>query len=243
VIIEPSKKAMYSFASLGISDYLVPTKAVFCYFTDSVFALRTDNTYPIQYTPNTYFLKKAYRNSEILLVCPPMGSYSGIILEEIISLGVEEIILLGGVGALDEDVEYGDIIVCNKAFCDEGVSALYGNVAGESYPNMYLTNAIKSSLLNFNLASRYGGIWTISNYYRVSVNRRHEMLSLGCLGIDMEAFSLFSICAYREVSIGGVFIACDSLSKGIWTPEKSSSNRALQDDLLKMAIETLDRIT
>ena len=46
-------------------------------------------------------------------------------MEELIQFGIKKFISIGEAGALQKDLKIGEIVVCNKAIRDEGVSYHY----------------------------------------------------------------------------------------------------------------------
>ena len=66
-------------------------------------------------------------------------------LEVLIALGVKEFVFIGLAGSLQEEVQPGDIVLCDEALCDDGTSPCY--VTGETVkPNKTLLNALAKTL-------------------------------------------------------------------------------------------------
>ena len=53
------------------------------------------------------------------------GASTGIVVEELYNIGVEVMIRIGSCGALDSNINLGDIILVNGAVRDEGASKAY----------------------------------------------------------------------------------------------------------------------
>lgn len=67
-----------------------------------------------------------YKGRRILVMSTGMGGASTAIgVEELADLGVKDIIRIGSAGALQKDLQLGQLIICRKAVCDDGASLSY----------------------------------------------------------------------------------------------------------------------
>ena len=67
-----------------------------------------------------------YKGRRILAISTGMGGPStAICVEELADLGVTEMIRIGSCGALQKELHLGELIVCDKAICDDGTSQTY----------------------------------------------------------------------------------------------------------------------
>ncbi len=69
-----------------------------------------------------------YKGKRILAISTGMGGAStAICVEELADLGVTDMIRIGSCGALQKHLRLGELVVCDKAVCDDGASQSYLN--------------------------------------------------------------------------------------------------------------------
>ncbi len=160
-------------------------------------------------------------------------------LELLIVLGVKKVIFLGTAGSLQEEVQTGDIVVCQEALCAEGTSPHY--VKGETVrPNASLLTALTKNLrlekVNFHL----GRHWTTDGVFRETKAEISHYQKQGVLTVDMEASAFLAVCRKRKVQGAAAFVVSDQLSKGIWEPDlKNKAVLSQLKYLFKLAQKSL----
>src|ERR1700693_1702684 len=78
------------------------------------------------------------------------------LLENFIALGTERFISVGTAGGLQPGCQPGDLVVCNRAIRDEGVSHHYVESARYALPSPDLTSTMANTLDRASLASSAG---------------------------------------------------------------------------------------
>lgn len=145
-------------------------------------------------------------------------------VEELSSLGVKRILLLGTAGAINPNASFNDLVLCSKALRDEGTSYHYTKRGKYSYPSIPLTRGIGEKLSTAGLSYLKGGTWTTDAPYRETRSEIEHYAGLGILTVEMEASAVFTVAAARGVSSAAVFSISDELYRkewtGIRTPEK-----------------------
>ena len=67
-----------------------------------------------------------YKGTRILAISTGMGGAStAICVEELADLGVENFIRIGSCGALQKHLRNGQLVICDRAVCDDGTSQSY----------------------------------------------------------------------------------------------------------------------
>ncbi len=67
-----------------------------------------------------------YRGKRIIVMSTGMGGASTAIgLEELADIGVRKVIRIGSCGALQSSLRLGDLVICERAVCDDGASQTY----------------------------------------------------------------------------------------------------------------------
>jgi len=120
------------------------------------------------------------------------------LLEEFIALGVPRFLSVGTAGSLQPQIGIGDLVVCERAIRDEGVSHHY--LAAEKYApaSPALTERLIAALTAGGHAFTLGTSWTIDAPYR-----------------ETRA----DVAQYRGVELGAMFTMTDSLASLEWHPE------------------------
>ncbi len=158
-----------------------------------------------------------------------------VILEELIAFGVKKFISIGTAGGLQDDIEVGDIVVCDTAIRDEGTSHHYIPSSKYAHASKLLTENLQRSLRESGHSFRVGASWTIDSIYRETITEARHYKDEGVLTVDMEASAIFSVAAYRGVEVGAMFTISDSLASLKWEPNFHSHPT-------KNGLETLYRV-
>lgn len=136
--------------------------------------------------------------------------------EEMIAWGVKRFIILSWGGALQADLNAGDIVVADKAIRDEGVSHHYLPSEAFVHAGSSLTGKLKAHLDAQSVSCKTGGTWTTDAPYRET---REEILKYQADGIqvvEMEIAGLFTLAKVREVQAAAVVVVADRLAHLKW---------------------------
>jgi uridine phosphorylase len=138
--------------------------------------------------------------------------------EEMIAFGVKKFVILSWGGGLQPDLKLGDIVVCDRAIRDEGVSHHY--LAAQKYvsADADLTRLVKESIEKQNWSCRLGSTWTTDAPYRETIAEVRQYQSEGVQTVEMETAALFVLGQVHGVQAASVVIASDSLSGLKWQP-------------------------
>ena len=163
-----------------------------------------------------------------------------VLLEEMIALGVKRFMSIGTAGALAKGLEVGDLVVCDRAIRDEGVSHHYLPPAKYAFADPELTDRLEHALGVAGLATHRGTSWTIDAPYRETVEEARHYQKEGVLTVEMEAAALFAVAEHRKVPLAAAFTISDSLADLQWVPHFSSDlTREGLEKLYQTALEVL----
>ncbi|MBN1350610.1 nucleoside phosphorylase [candidate division KSB1 bacterium] len=140
------------------------------------------------------------------------------LLELMIAFGTRRFVSIGSAGALQPDLDFGDIVLCERAIRDEGSSYHYLKPARYAHPGAEITSKIKSFLKQEKVKFRGGTSWTTDAPYRETVDEVKHYQHEGVLTVEMEAAALFAVAEFRGVEIGSLFTISDSLARFKWEP-------------------------
>ncbi len=157
------------------------------------------------------------------------------IMEELIAIGVRKFISVGTAGGLQKGLEIGDLVVCERAIRDEGVSHHYVEPGKYSYPSSELTEKLKIQLKRHGTPLRAGTSWTTDAPYRETVEELKLYQSEGVLTVEMEVAALAAVAQYRRVEFAAAFTISDSLADLVWNPQFRSKGTARGLDVLYSA--------
>jgi uridine phosphorylase len=144
---------------------------------------------------------------------------AAIVLEELISIGVERVLSIGTAGALQPDLAPGEVVLCTDAVRDEGVSHHYAPSDRAAAADPALTYALERTIASAQLPWRRGTSWTIDTPYRETAAEARHYQSSGVLCVEMEAAALFTVAAYRRTPLASAFCISDSLADAEWNPQ------------------------
>ena len=138
--------------------------------------------------------------------------------EELIACGARCIISLGTAATTTHEISVGDVIVCDKAFSDEGTSRHYVSGRGVFCATKALAAKTRAHLNRKGWCCRICAAWTTDAPYRETANKRDAFLAKGASVADMEASALYMLASCRKVEALSVFVVGDSIAASTWAP-------------------------
>lgn len=167
----------------------------------------------------------AYKGRRILAISTGMGGAStAICVEELADLGFTDLIRIGSCGALQSHLSLGQLVLCDRAVCDDGTSQTYTNYlryAAEELnhtplltaaPSIQYAYADPSLLHTCEKAAQELGI-----SYAAGPTRCHDALyqrtkpmldefysAQGIFASDMETAALFAVGALRGIRTASI---------------------------------------
>ncbi len=192
----------------------------------------------------------SYKGTSILVMSTGMGGPStGIGVEELANIGVKYAIRIGSCGALQPEIELGDLLVATAAVRDEGTTKAYMEEIYPAVPDYQLLSNIKQALETGQFPSHFGLVRSHDSFYTDNEAAIDAYWSnKGVLGADMETSSLFVIGGLRGMrtaSILNVVVTAEGnlesgINKFVNTEEKVMEGENHQ---IKVALEALASIT
>ncbi|MFQ6724428.1 MAG: nucleoside phosphorylase, partial [Clostridia bacterium] len=138
--------------------------------------------------------------------------------EEVIALGVKNLVLVGSCGCLDKSIEEFSIIIPHEAVRDEGTSYHYYPKNDEIRMNARVVKILEKALRQQGADFIKAKTWTNDAFYRetkAKVKRRKDM---GCRVVDMECSAMIAVARFRKVNFGQLFYSADNLDSDYWDP-------------------------
>jgi uridine phosphorylase len=159
------------------------------------------------------------------------GPSAAIVLQELAELGVQRAIRVGTCGALDPELEHGQLVVASDALAEDGASRALG--AGETAaPDPELTARLASGSSAGVAPSR---IVTTDLFYEGDPDhggppraRAEAWRRRGAVAVEMEAATVFTLGTRLGVATGCVLVVSDTFDEG-------TRQRIDDDDLAEAA--------
>ncbi len=182
-----------------------------------------------------YKVVNATHEGRALTICSTgIGCPSAAIaIEELANVGVETVIRVGTTGALQSDIEIGDMVVATGAAKNEGTSKRYEAVEYPAVPEYDVLSALVDSAKANGEDVHVGPIATDDAYYAETESAVDDWEAAGLLAVEMEAAAVFSLARRRGLRAGAICTVDGNLvegtQKGVDTeddelPEKAKNN-------------------
>lgn len=161
-------------------------------------------------------------------------------METLAALGTGRFVNLGAAGGLQSGDRVGQLVICDGAVRDEGLSHHYLPPSRYAHPSAELTQALADQLTANGESFTRGTTWTIDAPYRETAEELRHYRAEGVLTVEMEAAAVFAVAQHRGVQAAAGFVLSDTLTDTDWTPDFGSPEilRGL-DILVAAAIEVI----
>jgi uridine phosphorylase len=136
--------------------------------------------------------------------------------EELIAWGARRLISLSLAAGLQPDLKPGDIVVCERALRDEGVSHHYLPPDKFVQADPQLVESLVDALRSRGLPCTSGDTWSLDAPYRETRDEVQLYQKEGIKTAEMETAGLLAIARVRGVQAATVLVVGDSLAGLSW---------------------------
>ena len=147
---------------------------------------------------------------------------AALLMEDFIALGTSKFISIGTAGGLQKSCQVGDIVLCERAIRDEGVSHHYVPPGKYASASPELTKRLGDEFSIRGVQYTSGCAWTIDTPYRETAEEARHYQEEGVVCVEMEAAALFSVAMCRSVQVSSAFVISDLLADAEWEPQMRS---------------------
>ncbi|SDQ24875.1 nucleoside phosphorylase [Natronobacterium texcoconense] len=175
-----------------------------------------------------------YEGRELTICSTGIGCPSAAIaIEEMANVGVETFVRVGTTGALQSDIEIGDMIVATGAAKNEGTSKRYEDVSYPAVPDYDVLSALVDSAEANDEDVHVGPIASDDAYYAETDEYVADWEDAGMLSVEMEAAAVFSLARRKGLRAGAICTVDGNLVEGTQKgtdteddelPEKAKNN-------------------
>ena len=158
-----------------------------------------DDPKELMYNREFRSVEGTYKGLPVIAVSTGVGGSScSLAVEELHNLGVHTMVRVGSAGALQKDIDLGDLIIGEGAIRDDGVSKTYADPIYPAAPNHELLEKIVEVCKDNDYRYHTGIIHSHETFYH-DTNAEEEVKwsKLGVLGADFESAGLFVVGRIR----------------------------------------------
>jgi uridine phosphorylase len=177
-----------------------------------------------------------YEDRDLTICSTGIGAPSAAIAaEELHAVGVETLIRVGTCGALQPDIEIGDMVVATGAAKDEGTTKRYESEAVPAVPAYGVLSTLVSVARERENDVHVGPVVTDDAFYAETEAYVADWETAGLLAVEMEAAALFSLARRKGIHAGGICTVDGNLIEGTQKGETDG------EELPKKARNNVDR--
>jgi uridine phosphorylase len=157
----------------------------------------------------------SYEGRELTICSTGIGSPSAAIAaEELAAVGVETFIRVGTTGALQSDIEIGDMVVATGAAKDEGTTKRYEAAEVPAVADYETLSALVDSAERRQAPVHVGPIATDDAFYAETQTYVEAWNDAGLLCVEMEAAALFTLARRKGLAAGAICTVDGNLVEG-----------------------------
>lgn len=157
-------------------------------------------------------------------------------LEELIAMGFEKFIVVGGAGVLRKDIAVGHLILPRSAIRDEGVSYHYLPPSREVECPVDSFAVLEREMKKTGIPYIAGKTWTTDAFYRETRDKIDLRIDEGCLTVEMESAALFAVATFRKVSLAQILYGGDDVSGEAWDHRSWQGRSEIRRNLCDLAL-------
>ena len=165
---------------------------------------------------------------------------TAIVTDELIGLGVKNLLRVGTCGGYNPQMELGDLVIATAATPQDGtVSSLTRGVPYAPAAHFDVVHAAYHAAEKLNRSPFLGPIVSADLFYDPEEDPQALWHSLGVLAVEMEASAIFTLAAMRGVRAGCLLTVSDAIGSDKKERIEDSALKGAVDDMVGLALDTL----
>ena len=180
-----------------------------------------------------------YKGKKVSVQGTGMGMPSlAIYVNELIQLGVKNLIRVGTCGAYQKYLNEGDIVIALSASSDSNMNSfVFPNSNYAPTASFTLLQKVYQTTLEKNLKVYVGPIFSSDIFYQDDPNHYKKWAEYGILAVEMESATLYAIAAKHNCEAVSILTVSDSLVTG-----EVASTEDREQNFLKMTELALEQV-
>lgn len=185
-----------------------------------------------------------YKGEPVSVQTTGMGCPSAsIVTEELIQLGVKNLLRVGTCGGYHEELRLGDLIVATAAAPQDGtVSSITQGVPYAPAAHFDLVHAAHHAAESAGTRTFMGPIVSSDLFYDPTEAPATLWSRLGVLAVEMEAAAIFTIAAMHGVRAGCLLTVSDTIGTDHVVRIEDSDLKNAVDSMMTLALDTLNAL-
>ncbi len=162
---------------------------------------------------------------------------AGIVIEELVQLGVKKIIRVGTCGGLQPGMTMGELIVAMSAVpADATATHLIGGEPHAPTADWELLHSAVHHAKKLGKPVRVGPIVSSDVFYNPDGGQYQRWSDRGVLAVEMEAAMLFTVGALRKIQTGCLLLVSDVVVEGEFLRISDEDMRKAVDEMTELAL-------
>jgi uridine phosphorylase len=210
-----------------------------CFFNDLLAQLAAEGELEVAYTlrseigTNPVYLYQV-DGRPVVVAHPGVGApLAAGITEELRALGMTTFVACGGAGALNDQLDLGQVMIVNSAVRDEGTSFHYAAPSRLINADVRGIEVFQRVLDDAEIPYFIGRTWTTDGFFRETRSRVNRRQAEGCHMVDMESSAFMAVAQYRSLRFAQVLYAGDSLGGETWDHRHWTRARGVRERLFR----------
>jgi purine-nucleoside phosphorylase len=182
-----------------------------------------------------------FRGKRVSVQASGMGCPSaGIVIEELVQLGVKKIVRVGTCGGLQPNMGMGELIVAISATpADATATHLVGGEPHAPTADWELVHGAVHHAKELGKKVRVGGVVSSDLFYNPDEDQYQRWSDRGILAVEMESALLFTLGALRKFQAGCLLTVSDVVFEGEFKRISDDELRAAVDQMTELALVTV----
>jgi 5'-methylthioadenosine phosphorylase/purine-nucleoside phosphorylase len=208
-----------------------------------------------KYIAETFFEDPVQRNAErgmlgytgtfqgkpVSVQSSGMGCPSaGIVIEELVQLGVKKIVRVGTCGGLQPNMQMGELVIAMSAVpADATPIHLIGGEVHAPTSDFALLHAAVHHAKQLGKPVRVGPIVSSDVFYNPDAGQYGRWSDRGILAVEMEAAMLFTVGALRKIQTACLLIVSDVVVEGEFKRITDEEMKRAVDEMTELALHAI----
>lgn len=208
-----------------------------------------------KYIAETFFDDPVERNSErgmlgytgtfngkpVSVQSSGMGCPSaGIVIEELVQLGVKKITRVGTCGGLQPDMQMGELVIAMSAVpADSTPTHLIGGEVHAPTSDFELMHAAVHNAKHLGKQVRVGPVVSSDVFYNPDSGQYGRWSDRGILAVEMEAAMLFTVGAIKKIQTSCLLIVSDVVVEGEFKRITDEDMKKAVDEMTELALHAI----